>query len=221
MKQYSVRHIRFVRGDSMIEMLVAISIVAVSLVGILSLVGRSFALNRLTTEQYVATYLAAEGMELVKNLFDHSYLLEVQNVGGVSNRFYGWTGAGSIAPSGSYGLYYLDYSDTTLISVPGGCAITLPPTEATVANLFQTCGSAQLPYLNFAPPPAGAGYQYTSGTPTKFRRVIIIDEPTEGNPDDPTLPTIDYRITSAVGWESRGGEFVVQLQDHFLPWRIP
>jgi hypothetical protein len=24
-----------------------------------------------------------------------------------------------------------------------------------------------------------------------------------------------------VGWKSRGGSFVVQLQDHFLPWRIP
>ncbi len=205
-------------GQSMIEMLVAISIISASLVGILALVGRSLALNRLTTEQYVATYLAAEGIELVKNLFDHSYLVETQANPGSGN-FYGWDGTDSIEPAGGYGMYFLDYDDIILTSVGAGCSITPPPTQSEVANFFKACGKTQLPYLDFDPI---SGYRYTGGTdPTKFRRVIIIDEPVEGNPSAPGLPTIDYRITSAVGWESRGGEFVVQLQDHFLPWRIP
>lgn len=209
LKTYERRTKDFVRGQSMIEMLVAISIISVSLVGILALVGRSIALNRLTTEQYVATYLAAEGIELVKNLFDHSYL--VSSGGG----FYGWSGTDGI----SSGTYFIDFNDTGLSGISGGlCSFVPPLTEARVANFFKNCG-ASLPYLNFD---SVNGYSYAlSGTPTKFRRVIIIDEPAEGNPVTVGFPTLDLRVTSAVGWKSRGGEFVVQLQNHFLPWRIP
>ena len=201
----------------MIEMLVAVSIISVSLMGILALVARSLAFNRLTTEQYVATYLAAEGIELTKNFFDHSYLSSAPGTGG----FYGWTGVSSIAPAGPYGIFFLDSNDAVMTPVPltGSCSLALPPTQATVATFFKNCNSASLPFITFDP---ALGYSYAvAGTPTKFRRAIIIDEPAEGQPVTPGLPTLDYRVTSAVGWESRGGEFVVQLQDHFLPWRIP
>ena len=54
---------------------------------------------------------------------------------------------------------------------------------------------------------------------TKYKRIIVIDDP----PEFSTAGAyhLEYRVTSAVGWRSRGGEYVIQLQDHFLPWRVP
>ena len=203
----------------MVEMLVAISIISVSLLGILALVSRSLGLNRVTTEQYIATYLAAEGIELTKNFFDHSYLA-TQTGSPPQNAFYGWQGTNGVDAL-QPGIFYLDADDGVFRAVPqtANCVIAFPPTKEAVSQFFKLCGVASLPFLDFTPQ---TGYRYLGNTaPTKFRRVIIIDEPNEAQPATPGLPTLDYRVTSAVGWESRGGEFVVQLEDHFLPWRIP
>lgn len=190
----------------MVEMLIALSIVGVSLLGILALVNRSLGLNRVNTEQYVATYLAAEGIEVTKNLFDHSYFMAQAG----TQNFYGWTGAGALGS----GVYETNYNDTAFSSV--SCAIPSPPTQPNVLNLFKNCGN--LHYLKFS----GGLYSYAvGGTATKFKRVVIIDCPTEFSAECGSAKNLDYRVTSAVFWQSRGGEFVVQLQDHFLPWRIP
>lgn len=54
----------------MVEALVAISVAVVGLLGVFEFVSRSFSLNRVIADQYVGTYLSAEGIELVKNLLD-------------------------------------------------------------------------------------------------------------------------------------------------------
>lgn len=56
------------------EALVAITIVVVGLLGIFSLLSRSLSLNRVVTDRFVAAYLAAEGIELVKNVIDNNIL---------------------------------------------------------------------------------------------------------------------------------------------------
>jgi len=194
------------RGQSMVEMLIALSIIGVSLLGILALVNRSLGLNRVNTEQYIATYLAAEGIEVVKNLFDHSYLVQPSG----TNNFYGWAGSGALAP----GVYEVGYKDIVLVGP--GCAVPNPPDQPKVLNLFKTCNG--LNFLDFL----NGFYDYSGGgTPTKFKRAIIIDCPTEFSGECTAGKNLDYRVTSAVFWQSRGGEFVVQLQDHFLPWRTP
>ncbi|MDP3999732.1 MAG: hypothetical protein Q8P76_04070 [bacterium] len=58
------------KGEVMVEALVAISVAVVGLLGVFEFVSRSFSLNRVIADQYVGTYLAAEGIELVKNLVD-------------------------------------------------------------------------------------------------------------------------------------------------------
>ena len=54
----------------MIEALVALSIILVGLLGIFALVSRSISLNAVASSQYVAANLAAEGIEVVKNVID-------------------------------------------------------------------------------------------------------------------------------------------------------
>jgi len=54
----------------LVEALVAMGILTVAVFAIFSMLTRSTSLNRSISQQYVATYLAAEGLELVKNITD-------------------------------------------------------------------------------------------------------------------------------------------------------
>lgn len=57
-------------GSSLIESSVALSLVVVGILGIVTLYTRSFALNRAVVNETVAAELAAEGIEVVKNIID-------------------------------------------------------------------------------------------------------------------------------------------------------
>jgi len=58
-------------GQSLVEAMVAITALTVSFLGISTLLAQSLSLNRTTTDELKATYLASEGIEIVKNLNDH------------------------------------------------------------------------------------------------------------------------------------------------------
>ena len=57
----------------LIEVMVALSVVVSAFAGALSLLGTSVGLTRTIANQYVGTYLAAEGIEIVKNMIDENY----------------------------------------------------------------------------------------------------------------------------------------------------
>ncbi len=57
-------------GQALIESIVAVSILTVGFLGIFSLLSQSLSLNRVVSDNYTATYLAAEGVEVIKNLID-------------------------------------------------------------------------------------------------------------------------------------------------------
>jgi hypothetical protein len=194
------------RGEMMVELLVSISIVVVSLLGIFSLVSRALGLNRVNSEQYIATYLAAEGIELSKNIFDQGFLTAMPG----SKEFYSAAGFAGLAEAAD-NVYQLNFDSKVFQPV---CSLTGEPTEGAVRQLFKSgCGSL----LQFDATTGAYGYALSGGVPTKFKRLIIIDAPSEYSLAEP----LEFRVTSAVGWDSRGGSYVVQLQDHFLPWRIP
>ncbi len=58
------------RGQLLIESGVAISILVVGLLGIFGLLSHSLSLNNVVSSQYIASNLASEGIEVVKNLID-------------------------------------------------------------------------------------------------------------------------------------------------------
>ncbi len=62
------------RGYLLIESMVAITVIVVGLLGIFALLSRSLSLNRVINDRYVASYLAAEGIEIIKNLIDNNVL---------------------------------------------------------------------------------------------------------------------------------------------------
>ena len=91
------------------EAMVAMTIVAVGLLGIFSLLSRSLSLNRVVADRYVAAYLAAEGIELVKNKIDNNAINRRAWNAGITN-----------------GDFEIDaYSDLSLIPLSGSKAALL------------------------------------------------------------------------------------------------
>ena len=59
-----------VKGQLLIESLVGISVVTIGLLGVVGLVSRSLSLNRVISDQFTASYLSLEGIEIARNLLD-------------------------------------------------------------------------------------------------------------------------------------------------------
>ena len=57
-------------GQALIEALVAMSVLSIGFMGIFHLLSQSLALNRVVSSNYVGSYLAGEGIEVVKNIID-------------------------------------------------------------------------------------------------------------------------------------------------------
>lgn len=76
-------------GSLLVESIIAIQITLVGLLGVLGLLSNSLALNRDAGQKLMATYLAAEGVEVVKSLIDKNYVEEKPWNEGVNKGVYG------------------------------------------------------------------------------------------------------------------------------------
>jgi len=54
--------------------MVAVGITIVGLIGVFSLLSQTFSLNKMASDQYIATNLASEGIEIVKNIIDSNVI---------------------------------------------------------------------------------------------------------------------------------------------------
>jgi prepilin-type N-terminal cleavage/methylation domain-containing protein len=63
------------KGFSIIEVLVAISVILVSFTAALNLINRSMAFHDLAYSRLVASYLAQEGIEIVRNIRDNNFIV--------------------------------------------------------------------------------------------------------------------------------------------------
>lgn len=95
------RKSNLIKGQLLIESIIAISMITVGLLGIFSLLSQSLGLRRVVSERYTATYLAAEAVEIVKNTIDTNYIEKLP-----------WNQ--NLSTSGDYEL---DYNDQPPFSV--------------------------------------------------------------------------------------------------------
>ncbi len=56
------------------ESIVALSVATVGILGVLGLLSRSLGINKDVSQKFIATYLAAEGIEVVKSLVDKDFV---------------------------------------------------------------------------------------------------------------------------------------------------
>ncbi len=63
-----------ISGQVIIEALIAINVLVLGFLGMFALLSRTLFLNKVTSNSYIGTYLAAEGLEIVKNIVDNNFL---------------------------------------------------------------------------------------------------------------------------------------------------
>lgn len=153
-------------GQSLIEAIIAMSIIFFGILGVYGLAARAVSLNRVVADRYIAIYLASEGIELVKNMVDSNILHRRP-----------WN------DSLFSGTYEVEYRDENL-RLSQGRKLLFDENNGT--------------------------YNYTSGKNTTFQRTIKME--ILGNGDE-------LKVNSQVNWLSRGGDYSVDLEEHFFNWR--
>lgn len=77
------------KGQSLVEGMVSLVVLMFVIMGSLELLNRSLSVNRVIADEYIGTYLAAEGIEVVKNIIETNYLnLRAWNTGIAGNGNY-------------------------------------------------------------------------------------------------------------------------------------
>lgn len=78
------------KGQVLVEVMVALSVTLISITGFLGLLKTSFALNTVSSKNYTATYLAIEGIEIMKQFVDNKFFDDTQafNDGLIHNACY-------------------------------------------------------------------------------------------------------------------------------------
>lgn len=58
------------KGQTLVELMIAMSVMSIGFLGVFAVLSQSLGLNRVVANQYIAANLAAEGIEVVKNITD-------------------------------------------------------------------------------------------------------------------------------------------------------
>jgi prepilin-type N-terminal cleavage/methylation domain-containing protein len=178
------------RGFTLVETLVAISIILTSIVGPLYAVQQSLGTSRTVGEQLIATSLAQEAIEYVRYVRDSNYLF-VLNGGGSANWLQGFDGSAS-----SINCFTSD-----CVVDPRARTIALAPSDANLGFL----------HLN-------ASNLYTqvssSGIRTPYKRTVRFSAITNNNP----ALTTEVLVTTTVTWSIKGQVRTVVMTGRLHNW---
>jgi hypothetical protein len=176
-------------GQTLIEAMVALFVLTIGLLGVLSLITQSIVLSRTVSQETTATYLAAEGVELAKNIVDHDIYVNRENGGAV-----GWAKGGEDPTFGIGGNFELDY--TSCNNVQPGLNCIPQAYRADPLGFDPTTGL----------------YSYTASIKTPFvRQVKVLHW-------DPASPN-QMIVISSVLWKENGVSEIVRMEDYFYNWQ--
>jgi hypothetical protein len=187
------------RGQTLVEALVALSLLMTGFIGIVTLLTKSFQLNRTTTNDTQATYLASEGIEIAKNIIDHDVYYGLH----FGNNDWGCSFGLGAGASADYELNYDDY--------PSACdqVDSVAASKAQSDPLYFNSGSG-----------AGAGfYSYhnlPSAVPTVFTRDVRVTAVSD--PSNPSNSN-ELDVQSIVTWTEGSISNTITLEDHFYNWQ--
>lgn len=183
-----------VGGFTLIETLVAVSILTFAVAGPLFSADRAIVAAITARDQLTASYLAQEGVEYVRAMRDNVYLHDLS--------------AGVISAA------WIDFLNTSGANVAGNIGIcrgvdcTLDPTlsmDIALHRCIGACGNLNLAVTNIYT-------QQTGGTPTPFVRTIQIVDASPGG-------ITDVRVVSKVSWTYHSTPYSVTVTDHLTPWQ--
>ncbi|MDP3991571.1 MAG: prepilin-type N-terminal cleavage/methylation domain-containing protein [Candidatus Colwellbacteria bacterium] len=59
-----------IKGQTLVELMIAMSVMSIGFLAVFAVLSQTLGMNKITANQYTAAYLAAEGIEIVKNISD-------------------------------------------------------------------------------------------------------------------------------------------------------
>ena len=186
------------RGFTLIEAMIAVTIITFAIAGPLFVASRSLVAAEVARDQLTASYLAQEGIEYVRAMRDDEYLIAYQ-AGGANVSSAAWSD-------------FLTGTDAASIAQCRTSACTLDPARLMGSGSgfsLQPCsGTACTPlYL------ANGIYTEQSGlsgaTVTPFTRTVQALD----------VSATEERIISTVAWSFHGTPYSVTVTDHLTPWQ--
>lgn len=141
------------KGFTLIETLVAISILVIAIVGPMEIASKGLSSAFYARDEITAYYLGQEALEVVRNTRDNAYIEHLKTAGGVSGS-------------------WLDPL-RACIDDTNGCSVEVGDTDVLVpCSSGSKCGSPLR--LAFDVNDEMSRYSYSSGDNTKFKRVVKI-----------------------------------------------
>jgi len=204
------------KGFTLIEMLVSIFIIAFSLVGIFNLNSKYNQQTLQEKESFIATLLAQEGIEIIKNMRDTNSLNDQCWMNGITE---GVTCTTLPVPSTSF-----NPSVTTCLESSQGCEVDYNNLGGSGVTGLTGWGSA---FTESSDPSDGHylylkggfyGYDTTSGAVwTPYRRRIVITYPyLDGTiPDNATIIHKGVHVRSIVYWKGKK----VEVRQEIFDWK--
>jgi prepilin-type N-terminal cleavage/methylation domain-containing protein len=189
-------------GYSLVEVLIAVSVLLISMVGPMTIASQGIKSGNFALEQNAAFFLAQEGIEAMYSLYGDAGVADIDNdLTPGTDTSWDWVGAlNSSGPcstnfnsDGDSCTFGIDFRDTSLND-------NLTSNECTGGNLSQ-CDL----YLNESNSPAAYSHQSSGADPTPFNRTITVTRQTDNA----------VEVVSIVTWESnvfRGQTQSVRLQ---------
>lgn len=203
------------KGFTLIETMVAITILTLAMAGPLFTAGRAIIATQTARDQLIALYLAQEGIEYVRAMRDNEYLAAHQ------------TGSANIAGAAWQtfltGTDPSDLSSITRCVTPAVCTLDSATLDVLGNGVLEPCQGnscvSQPLYLtgctsgptgvSCAPPNVYTEQNLPGSIKTPFVRTVQA-VPISAN---------EEKIISTVSWNSHGTPYSVTVSDHLTAWQ--
>jgi len=181
------------RGFTLVETLVAISIFTVSLLGMMTILSGSISNTFYAKQKIVASYLAQEGIEYIRNMRDTYVLYSADGQTGWNSFNDNLSTHSCMTENGCF------LNADNLFSLP----TPMPMTKVTLtACSSSTCPSGILSYDSTT-----GKYGFT-GTVSTFTRKIVVN----------IVSSEETRISSTVSWAQGSGNYSIVFSESLFNW---
>lgn len=201
------------RGFTLVETLVAIAIIMVAITGPYASAVQTITAARIAQNYTTATFLAQEGVEVVRAERDKVYLHDcLASTGCTTASWWNSNFADSNnSTTGAHNILQCSQNSPCILYADNSSNFG---SFATSTSFFEGMLSKQTPvnlYLQEPASPAPFLYDYVTGSSAKqtpFTRKIYAS----------SISTTEVKITSVVTWNDSGKSFKVVAVDHLTPW---